>query len=186
MMLSSLTMSARFFLMASRIFCLWRSWSMLPLRCSDQSWCEMVDVCIRVSPAPVCARVRPCAPVCASGPHDALPGAPESPTRAGSRREGEVLPLPPAASLAIEQRAHVLQQLVGADRAVAVVANEAADHLVCLLELLGVRRLRRGCDLDHIAQVGEELLLDGLLQPLMARIVEGLPPAGQRRDADQD
>src|SRR5262249_21128675 len=183
MMLSSLTMSARFFLMASRIFCLWRSWSMLPLRCSDQSWCEMVDVCIRVSPAPVCARVRPCALPARTR---CLPGAPEAPTRAGSRRESEVLPLPPASSLAIEQRANVLQQLVGADRAVAVVANEAADHLVCLLELLGVRRLRRGCDLDHIAQVGEELLLDGLLQPLMARIVEGLPPAGQRRNADQD
>ncbi len=30
MMLSSLTISARFFLIASRIFCLWRSWSMLP------------------------------------------------------------------------------------------------------------------------------------------------------------
>src|SRR5690348_2710104 len=44
MMLSSLTMSARFFLIASRIFCLWRSWSTAPLRCSDQSCCETVDV----------------------------------------------------------------------------------------------------------------------------------------------
>src|SRR5579885_1912033 len=37
MILSSLTISARFFLMASLIFSLWRSWSMLPLRWSDQS-----------------------------------------------------------------------------------------------------------------------------------------------------
>src|SRR5262245_36047361 len=86
---------------------------------------------------------------------------------------------PPASSLAIEQRANVLEQLVGTDRAVAVVTDEAADHLVRLLELLGVRCLRRGRDLDHITQVGEELLLDRLLQPLMAGVVKGLPPAGQ-------
>src|ERR1700730_3808009 len=40
MMLSSLTISPRFFLMASRIFSLWRSWSTCPLRCNDQSCCE--------------------------------------------------------------------------------------------------------------------------------------------------
>src|SRR5260370_39410239 len=39
-MLSSLTISLRFFLMASLIFSLWRSWSICPLRCSDQSCCE--------------------------------------------------------------------------------------------------------------------------------------------------
>ena len=48
-MLSSLTMSARFFLIASLIFCLWRSWSTAPLRCSDQSCCETVDVEMGIS-----------------------------------------------------------------------------------------------------------------------------------------
>src|SRR4051812_22680825 len=37
MMFSSLTISAKFFLMASLIFSLWRCWSIGPLRWSDQS-----------------------------------------------------------------------------------------------------------------------------------------------------
>src|SRR5689334_7651290 len=66
--------------------------------------------------------------------------------------------------LAIEQRTDVLEQLIGADGAVAVILDEAVDHLVGLLELLGVGRLTRRSDLDHVAQIGEQLLLDRLLQ----------------------
>src|SRR6266699_1109005 len=40
MILSSLTISPKFFLIASRIFSLWRSWSACPLRCNDQSCWE--------------------------------------------------------------------------------------------------------------------------------------------------
>src|SRR5262249_33719634 len=90
------------------------------------------------------------------------------------------------ASLAVEQRPDVAQQLVGAVRAIAVVGDEAADDLIRALELLWVRRLGRGRDLHHVAQVGEELLLNRLLEPLVTGIIEGLAASRQGRDADQN
>src|SRR5262245_17123871 len=88
-----------------------------------------------------CAPLRPCAfcwPI-ATPPQRC--GGTSSHCGPAADGEAEASPLPSASSLAIEQRANVLQQLVGTDRAVAMVTDEAADHLVCLLELFGVRRL---------------------------------------------
>src|SRR5690606_26622938 len=135
----SLTMSARFWRIASLTFCLWRAWSIAPLRWRDQSFCVSVTVNIVGPPR-----------------------------------------------LPVEQRADVLQQLVGADRAIALLPDQPIDHVVDAAELVGIRSLGRRGDLDHVAQVGEQLLLDGLLQALVRLVVERLPAAGQRRDADQD
>src|SRR5215213_9177130 len=72
-----------------------------------------------------------------------------------------------------QQRADVLQQFVRAHAAVALLANEPVVHIVDAAKLLHVRRLRRGRDLHHVLQVGEQLLLDGLAQPLVAGVLEG-------------
>src|SRR6185312_12924697 len=91
-----------------------------------------------------------------------------------------------AVGLAVEQRADVFEQLIGADGAVAEVFDQAADDLIRLLELFGVRCSRRCRNLDHIAQVGEELLLDGLFQALVAAIIERLATTRERRDTNQN
>src|SRR5947207_15495482 len=50
-----------------------------------------------------------------------------------------------------QQRSDVLEQLVGADHAVALLRDQPVDHLVDPLELLAVGRLGGGRDLDHVA-----------------------------------
>src|SRR5262245_33060645 len=73
-----------------------------------------------------------------------------------------------------QQRADVAQQLIDADRAVAVVFDQAVDDLVDAAQLISVERLGRGDDLHNVLEVGEDLLLDGLVQPLMRVVLEGL------------
>src|SRR5262245_58425785 len=63
---------------------------------------------------------------------------------------GATTAVPPP--LAGQQRADVLEQLVGADHAVALLGDQPVDHLVDPLELLGVGGLGRGRDLDHVPQ----------------------------------
>jgi len=55
-----------------------------------------------------------------------------------------------------------------------VIGDKPVGHVVHAPQLLGIWRLRRGRDLDDIAQVGEELLLDRLAQPLVGGVVERL------------
>src|SRR5947208_1442607 len=82
-----------------------------------------------------------------------------------------------------EQRADVGQKLVGADGAVAAVFDEAVNDLVDAAELVGVGRLGGGRDLHHVLEVGEDFLLDGLLQALVRGVLELLALARVRRDA---
>src|SRR5207248_5134347 len=99
----------------------------------------------------------------------------EAPSRTSSSHE------PPITnhSSPIEQRANVLEQLVRADRAVALLADQTIHDVVDAAELLGVRRLGRGRDLDHVLQVGEQLLLDRLAQPLVRGVFEALAAPSQ-------
>src|SRR5581483_7848754 len=92
----------------------------------------------------------------------------------------------PWGSLPAEQRPDVFEELVGADRAVALFGDHPVDHVVNALELFGVGRLGRGRDLHDVAEVREQLLLDRLAQSLVARVLEALAAAGERREPDQD
>src|SRR5262249_38151674 len=73
-----------------------------------------------------------------------------------------------------QQSADVTQQLGGADRAVTVVFDQAVDDLVDAAQLVGVGRPGRGGDLHNVLEVGEDLLLDGLFQPFVRVVLEGL------------
>src|SRR5262249_9874950 len=106
-------------------------------------------------------------------------------TRTARSRAGEDVYGRPS-RLPRQQRADVTQQLVGADRAVAVVFDQAVDDLVDAAQLVGVGRLGRGGDLHNVLEVGEDLLLDGLFQPLVRVVLECLAFARVRGDADQD
>src|SRR5215475_2068078 len=111
-------------------------------------------------------------------PHMKTPARPEA-MRVNTFKAGE-------SRLPRQQRADVTQQLVGADRAVAVVFDQAVDDFVDAAQLVGVGRLGRSGDLHHVLEVGEDLLLDGLFQPLVRVVLEGLAFARIRGDADQD
>src|SRR5690348_16169063 len=52
---------------------------------------------------------------------------------------------------AIQERADVLQQLVGAQVAEVLLLHHAVDHVVDAAELLGVRGLGGSGDLHHVA-----------------------------------
>ena len=70
--------------------------------------------------------------------------------------------------LPIQQAAHIPQQFVRAYRAVAMLIDQPLRHLVNSLQLLLIRRFRRGRDFHDILQIGEQLLLDRFPQPLVA------------------
>src|SRR4051812_44721388 len=168
-MFSSETMLGRFCRIASLMRSLCRFCSAGPLRCSDQSSCE-IDIC-GVGP--------PC-------PGSSCAIAFLSRWNIRTLAKSNVLTFQRSNLLTIQQRAHILQQRVRAHRAIAVLGYQAIYHVVDAAELLGVGRLDRCSDFDHVAQVGEELLFDSFLQPLMRCVVKLLPAACQCGDADQN
>src|SRR5919199_6554587 len=89
-----------------------------------------------------------------------------------------------AASSAVEQRADVLQQLVGTHVAIPLLADQPVDDVVDAPQLVLVGRLGGGGDLDHVPQVSEELLLDALAQAIVRGIRERLRAPCQGREAD--
>src|SRR5262245_13254768 len=109
---------------------------------------------------------------------------PSENTRTALSRAGEnIYGLPQR--LPGQQGADVAQQLVRADRAVTMVFDESVNDLVDAAELVGVGRLGRGRDLYHVFQVGEDLLLNRLSQPVVRVVLESLTFARIRRDPDQ-
>src|SRR5438309_9924040 len=109
MMPSSLTISPRFFLIASRIFSLWRSWSICPLRCNDQS-CWETD--IEHTPFHI-RRVQPVALI-------------HCPIGYGAQRHWTLQPL------SIQQAPGIAKYLIRAYMTVAMLSHEAIDDLIDL------------------------------------------------------
>src|SRR5258707_11630210 len=88
--------------------------------------------------------------------------------------------------LSIQQTTCIAQDLVSANMAVSMLRHQAVNDFVNLAKLIFVWSTRGCSDLDHIAQVSEEFLLNGLLQAFVAGVVEGHALTSQRRDADED
>src|SRR5260221_13086357 len=88
--------------------------------------------------------------------------------------------------LSIQQTTCIAQDLVSANMAVSMLRHQAVNDFVNLAKLIFVWSARGCSDLDHIAQVSEEFLLNGLLQAFVAGGVEGHALPSQRRDANED
>ncbi len=88
--------------------------------------------------------------------------------------------------LPVQQASHVTEQLVGANRAIAVLFDEALCHLVDLFQLMLIRRFVRRRDLDDVFEIGEQLLLDRFAQTVVRAVVKTLPFSRVGRDANED
>src|SRR5258708_15651662 len=87
--------------------------------------------------------------------------------------------------LSIQQTTCIAQDLVSAYMAVSMLRHQAVNDFVNLAKLIFVWSARGCSDLDHIAQVSEEVLLNGLLQAFLAGVVRGHALASQRRGAGE-
>src|SRR5262245_22424602 len=85
-----------------------------------------------------------------------------------------------------QQSSHVAEQLIRAHGTVAVLGDQPVYNLIDLAQLIGVWRLGRSRDLYHILEIGEDLLFNGLFQPLVRLVLKRLALSGIIRDADKD
>src|SRR5258708_13632296 len=88
--------------------------------------------------------------------------------------------------LSIQQTTCIAQDLVSAYMAVSMLRHQAVNDFVNLAKLIFVWSARGCSDLDHVAQVSEEFLLNGLLQAFVAGVVEGHALTSQRPDSNED
>src|SRR5438132_3772481 len=79
--------------------------------------------------------------------------------------------------LPCQQAADVLEELIGAVRAIALPRHQRLDDFVELTQLFGIRAARRNGQLDGVAPLLKELLLNGLFELLVRGVVERLTMA---------
>lgn len=86
----------------------------------------------------------------------------------------------------VQQTSDIFQQLVGADRAVVMLVDQASGYLVNPFELAFIRRFGGSGNLDDILEIGKQLLLDRFPQPVVVVVLELFAFAGIGGNADQD
>src|SRR6266702_404328 len=83
--------------------------------------------------------------------------------------------------LPCQQATDIFEELIGAVRAIALSRHQRLDDFVELTQWFGIRATRRNGQLDGVAPLLKELLLNGLFELLVCRVVELLTVSVRHR-----